>query len=81
MTVKHHEKFLLFQSAVSGNEVLILNTVYPGGPSTPREISIDVDSSISQMTIKIHGKNNVPNFILKNSYGKITFFLKVIGFV
>ncbi|XP_063420891.1 von Willebrand factor A domain-containing protein 7-like [Mytilus trossulus] len=59
----------MFKASLSKSEVLIFKNVLPGGPSTPKQINIDIDESISQFTLKIHSKNNVPHFNLLNSNG------------
>ncbi|XP_076091880.1 von Willebrand factor A domain-containing protein 7-like [Mytilus galloprovincialis] len=59
----------MFKASLSKSEVLILKNVFPGGPSTPKLINIDIDDSISQFTLKIHSKNDVPHFNLLNSFG------------
>ena len=50
--------------------MLILHNVYPGGPSSPKSFEIAVDPSISQFTLKMHGKQDIPRFILKDSKGE-----------
>ncbi|XP_076091883.1 uncharacterized protein LOC143063560 isoform X3 [Mytilus galloprovincialis] len=59
----------MFKASLSKSEVLILKNVFPGGPSTTKQINIDIDDSISQFTLKLHSKNDVPHFNLLNSNG------------
>jgi len=57
--------------------VLILHNVYPGGPSSPKSFEIAVDPSISQFTLKMHGKQDIPRFILKDSKGEEEYSIKL----
>ncbi|XP_071153469.1 uncharacterized protein [Mytilus edulis] len=59
----------MFKASLSKSEVLILKNVFPGGPSTTKQINIDIDDSISQFTLKLHSKKDVPHFNLLNSNG------------
>lgn len=57
--------------------MLILQNVYPGGPSSPKSFEIAVDASISQFTLKMHGKQDIPRFILKDSRGEEEYSIKL----
>ena len=50
--------------------MILLQNVYPGGPSSPKSFEIAVDASISQFTLNIHGKQDIPRFLLEDPRGE-----------
>jgi hypothetical protein len=50
--------------------VLLLQNVYPGGPSSPKSFEIAVDASINKFTLNIHGKQDIPRFLLEDPRGE-----------